>query len=792
MLCVSVLMPRAILWSIDAVRCLLLASIAVLGLAPRALATDYYIAPSGTAFGSGTKASPLSFHCVWTNTCSSVTITSADDIWGLGGTYDLALSATINSSLQGTASDPLILRCYPGEVCALDANQQPGSSAPVVTLSATARYVWFWGWRMYNSNPERMQKESGSSPSGERGGTLFMFAPDSRVIDLYAHDVQNGIGFWRQAERSWIDTAFVMHAGWSAPDRGHGHCFYVQNDVPTKVIYNAMGMRCFGNGFNVFGTNAPVNNMLFRHISSTEQGILGAAFEAQINRNPNFLHRTGFGPAHDVEVDGGIFYRRSDVRSEGITSGLANIDGAENFTVRNSYMAGGRGSLSFAGYNNAEIVDNTIVVTDFTLEADFAVSIDPSSTASASDFVMARNTYYSNANTEPCPPTNQCNWIFDNGPRLSFAQWQGLGFDASSVEFLSLPPAPIVQISPSEHDRAVGYVKILDLTGASTVSVDLSPILRVGDSYAVYDAQHLFVSPTDNAKSTPLVAGQWDGEAVDLPVELTTVTPAVGDIYRVDRSPLGTITCAGTSCTGSGTAFLAEVAVGDLVWVNPREAEVAAVTSDSALTLVSAFAVDPVDRGFDIVKMAVPVTAEHTVDEINYYRVERLPDTGARVELGDDEVLVTAPCVTGLSAPDGELRLFFDPLRQEAVGSPVALTGIERQRTVEFSGLTASTTYYYWTDCGIQSLGSFTTRPAQVGSADVKIELSAGPAGADDVVIDWGYASIAENSVTSTCVGGCTVTLPGVDVGRVFRYRFTRRDAVDAVLSVSREHLTIQ
>ena len=56
----------------------------------------------------------------------------------------------------------------------------------------------------------------------------------------------------------------VYNNGWWAPDRGHGHNFYVQNSQGTKVYKDNIVFGAFGYGTQVYGSElANVDNVEF-------------------------------------------------------------------------------------------------------------------------------------------------------------------------------------------------------------------------------------------------------------------------------------------------------------------------------------------------------------------------------------------------------------------------------------------------------------------------------------------------------------------------------------------------
>src|SRR5512140_3906683 len=125
----------------------------LLGVTWRLAAVDFYASPSGTTStgpGTGTITNPWALQ---TALAQPAAVHPGDTIWLRGGKY----TGNFTSYLTGTASQPIVVRQYPGERATLDGNANPaarGTMAPALAVS-NGGYVWFWGFEVMNSNPNR-------------------------------------------------------------------------------------------------------------------------------------------------------------------------------------------------------------------------------------------------------------------------------------------------------------------------------------------------------------------------------------------------------------------------------------------------------------------------------------------------------------------------------------------------------------------------------------------------------------------------------------------------------------
>jgi hypothetical protein len=71
---------------------------------------------------------------------------------------------------------------------------------------------------------------------------------------------------------------------------------------------------------------------------------------------------------------------------------------------------------------------------------------------------------------------------------------------------------------------------VFNWDGADRVAVDVSRVLKRGDSYEVRDAQNLL--------GPPVARGTYEGKPVELPLDLTAVTQPTGtEVKQIKHTP---------------------------------------------------------------------------------------------------------------------------------------------------------------------------------------------------------------------------------------------------------------
>ena len=277
--------------------------------------------------------------------------------------------------------------------------------------------------------------------------------PGLKFIDLVIHDTL-GNGFWIDATDMEMYGCIVYYNGYQGTDRGHGHGIYAQNATGTKHFINNIVFQQFDKGIQFFGgTTAPINNMDVQGNTVFQNGYIDNT------ESNNIEIGGGLTAQNPVFKDNYSYY--SNIGKEDI--GGYNTAGTSNLVYENNYDAADNDwPTTFSGLHGFAIDGNTF--------RGHGGAFSPS--------LYPYNTYYLGT-----PP----------------------------------PPAPLkVFVRPDKYQGGRANVTVFNWAKNAAVSVDLSSVLSVGDSYEVRNAQNYFGSPVKT--------GVYGGGTVSLP--MTGLAPA--------------------------------------------------------------------------------------------------------------------------------------------------------------------------------------------------------------------------------------------------------------------------
>lgn len=222
---------------------------------------DWYVSPEGRPEGLGTKESPWEIGSAFGG---EKPVRPGDTVWLAGGTY-WHPDRTLQSSgfvvrLRGEPERPIHIRALPGERVVLDGG---------LSVQPPADYLWVWDLEILVSENFRMSRrveEPGSHPRSYGrpwGGLNIHTGRGCKYIHLVIHDNAQGISFWRGAIDSEVYGCIIYDNGWDAPDRGHGHAIYTQNETGIKTIADCIMTGGFGQSMHAYGSpRAFVQNYL--------------------------------------------------------------------------------------------------------------------------------------------------------------------------------------------------------------------------------------------------------------------------------------------------------------------------------------------------------------------------------------------------------------------------------------------------------------------------------------------------------------------------------------------------
>ena len=428
--------------------------------------TDFYASPTGTtstAPGTGTMANPWSLA---TALAQPAAVRPGDTIWLRGGTY----AGTFTSYLSGTASQPIVLRQYPGERATLDGGTVNG----VNLFTIVGAYTWFWGFELTSSSTDRLSTQNTSGPTDvNRPHECIVNAqqPGSgvgvKIINMVIHNCMQGVALWVDATNAEVYGNLISYNGWNAPnDWGHG--IYSQNTAPsTRTIRDNILYANYGYNIQVYGESAHLDNHT-------------------IDGNILFWD----GAAADPPGGGA---------SLTIGGGAGNPTG--NVITNNAFYGSNQGgNVDFCRGNASPVITNNLAGYAGTNGGAFYLDNQTGSP------VITGNKVYSGLVTPSgygatWPANNWYRWSSDYG-----------GPDAK-------PTGTWTLIRPNLYEPGRGHVAVFNWSHAGSVSVDLSSVVSPGSSYEIRNAQNFFGPPT--------LSGTYAGGTVSIPMAASTVeTPA--------------------------------------------------------------------------------------------------------------------------------------------------------------------------------------------------------------------------------------------------------------------------
>jgi hypothetical protein len=204
------------------------------------------------------------------------------------------------STLQGTASAPIIVRVVPGQSARLDGMDSQQNTI----LEIDGNYGWYWGLEVFSSDPNRTTSSTGSFPPATdiKRGECVSFSQDfatqgNKVINCILHDGFNGFAAWVPANTEAYGC-LIYNNGWFAPDRPHGHNIYVQNQAgEARRFINCITWGAFENNIQAYGTQNVDDFYFDGHISAEVQESDGGA-----------LLLGSDAPVHNPTITNGLFY----------------------------------------------------------------------------------------------------------------------------------------------------------------------------------------------------------------------------------------------------------------------------------------------------------------------------------------------------------------------------------------------------------------------------------------------------------------------------------------------------
>jgi hypothetical protein len=468
----------------------------------------WYVAPEGSSLGEGTLDSPWDLPTALAGGPSRAEVKPGDTIWLRGGVY----AGTFVSTLTGMSEAPIIVRQYPGERAIID--RAGVSAAKQPALKVRGSWVWFWGFEIMNSHPDRSRTSPYSGAVEPwRGSGADVYAPNVKFISMVFHD--NGHGIWDKEDMTEVNGCLFFYNG----NNKREHAMYIGNSNGTKYILDNIVFAQGGYG-------------ILSHSESTSTSQAGLHIEGNASFNNGILtlddQTTG-----NIQVGGvaGVPAERITIRSNLVYNSPANPNsknsgirlgyedtGNKNVTVVDNYIVS-RIPLRVWWWQNVESSGNTIFSRGNSTELIMPTGVSPSA------YQWDSNTYI---NGKKFGPT----FVKDDNTQ-SFTGWQettGLDRNSRVEQNSTLYPSGLkIFIRANTYEAGRANIVVFNWDLQKSVAVDVSSVLTNGATYEVRDAQNYF--------GEPVASGTYDGTPINLPMKLTRIAQPVGN---VERAPVHT------------------------------------------------------------------------------------------------------------------------------------------------------------------------------------------------------------------------------------------------------------
>ena len=313
----------------------------------------FYASPSGVSSNDGSITRPLD---LVTALSASSPLRPGDTLWLRGGRY----LGNFTSYLTGTAAAPIVVRQYPGERATLDA-ATANRTAPA--LSVRGADTWYWGFEVTDTTTQRVTANFAADP--KRATSIDVTGARTRFINLVVHDGLQGFGFWSSAVNAEISGTIIQNVGVEAPDRGHGHHIYVQNETAWKRIVDNILLHSFSFGIHAYTAGSRVDYLHMEGNTIVGAGLLsatsgakanivtgggdGADFTRALNNVSYFPSLTGRG----LDLDYVTACTSPEIRGNYVVAGTPiNVARCSNVTMTGNTFYGSTGSLATQFPNN--------------------------------------------------------------------------------------------------------------------------------------------------------------------------------------------------------------------------------------------------------------------------------------------------------------------------------------------------------------------------------------------------------------------------------------------------------
>ena len=428
------------------------------------------MSPEGSPTGDGSFARPWDLA---TALNGPPEVTPGSTIWLRGGTYTDGpyFEHGYLSNLTGTADAPIVVRQFPGE-----------RATVTKFLFVRGGHTWYWGFEVVHPAPH----------VGNVYG-VDVGAPGIKLINLVVHDASaSGIYLRPEATAAEVYGTIAYNNG-RTDNRDHG--IYCKSGgsvlVGDNIVFDnwSYGIHCFADdgpylqNIRLEG-NVSFNNSAWGGTPGADL-LIGGHFPATgaVIRD-NYTYRTDFTNTMIAEVGHG---------------GYANQD----LVFSDNYLVGG---WSFVGlWAAATVTGNTLY--------NFTRGGMVWSNGDLAGHTWSGNVFLGDSTAQA--------WRHDSSSVIAFDAWRTVTALANPGTYAdSLPAGVKVVVRPNQYEPGRAHIIVYNWENRSSVGVDVSGSLRVGDQYLVRHAQDFF--------GPPVAAGTYTGDLLELPMMSVSAPTPLG------------------------------------------------------------------------------------------------------------------------------------------------------------------------------------------------------------------------------------------------------------------------
>lgn len=437
---------------------------------PESPTPEFYASPTGSPSGDGSFTNPWDLA---TALDGPDAVVPGSTIWLRGGTYTNGTHYGVgySSDLTGTAATPIVVRQYPGE-----------RATVTKFLSVRGGYTWYWGFEVVHLAPH----------VGYAFG-IDNRASGTRFINLVVHDASaSGIFMWPEGTNVEVYGSIFYNNG-RTDNVDHGiYCGSPNTLLKDNIVFDnwALGIHCYAKPPSAWES---LQNIRLEGNVSFNNYVWGVPSGADILVG-------GRVPASGITIDQNYTYRTNYTNTKVADVGYDHVVN-QDVVLSNNYFVGGWSRLG--AWVTATVTGNTLY--------NFTSGGMVWNVGNLGGHTWSGNTLFGDSAAAA--------WRYDTSTVTTFNGWRTLtGFTNPGTYAGSAPSGVETVVRPNQYEPGRANIIVYNWAQQSTVSVDVSGILSVGDHYVVQHAQDFY--------GAPIASGTYTGGPIQLPmVSITAPSP---------------------------------------------------------------------------------------------------------------------------------------------------------------------------------------------------------------------------------------------------------------------------